>query len=52
MAATPRCAASTKPLVWPYEAVNGVLMFSLTGAAWTAILPQMVRTLAERAGKK
>ncbi len=22
-------------------------MFSLTGAAWTAILPQMVRTLAE-----
>lgn len=42
----------TKPwkLLGPLEAANGVLMFGLTGAALMAILQQMIRVQAEKAG--
>ncbi len=43
----------TKPwkLLGPLEAANGVLMFGLTGAALMAILQQMIRAQAEKAGQ-
>ena len=37
-------------LLGPLEAANGVLMFGLTGAALMAILQQMIRAQAEKAG--
>jgi len=42
----------TKPwkLLGPLEAANGVLMFGLTGAALMAILQQMIRAQADKAG--
>ena len=39
-------------LLGPLEAANGVLMFGLTGAALMAILQQMIRAQAERAGRR